>query len=290
MTEHSTYVIDAESAAEMARLSLQARLTTEAMNGAYPDDISSSPHAILDIACGPGEWLLNLASRYPQAEVIGVDISRRMIEYAQAQAKMRNLTNATFRVMDVTQPLDFTDGLFDFINARFLFGFMNPVIWPKLVSECFRITKPGGTMRLTEGETPISNSRAVEAMYGYFLQSLQRSGRSALPDGRQIATTPLLRKFLHEAGWEGIQTKAHILDYSSGTEPHDAWIENEEKSFELMAPFYIRESGLTQDHFDSLYQQLQHDHQSESYYALFYFLSAWGQKPSSAKSARGKRV
>ncbi len=68
MTEHSPYVIDAESAAEIARLSLQARLTTEAMNGAYPDDISSSPHAILDIACGqtsPGHsirpWAVTMA-------------------------------------------------------------------------------------------------------------------------------------------------------------------------------------------------------------------------------------
>ena len=291
MTEHtSNYVIDAESAAEMARLTLQARLITQAMDGAYPDDMSSPPQAILDIACGPGEWVLDLARQYPRTQIIGVDVSKRMIEYAQAQAKMRELPNATFRVMDVTQHLDFANDVFDLINARFLFGFLNPTTWPLLAVECFRITRPGGTVRFIEGEAPISNSDSTETLYGYFLQSLQRSGRSELPTGRHFATTPLLRKYLVEAGGVALKERAYVLDYSTGTEAHDAWVENVEKSFELMAPFFLRESGLTQEQFDDLYQRLQRDHRSESYYALFFFLSVWGHKPFPTKSERGRRV
>jgi len=292
MTERQStdYVIDAESAAEMARLALQARLITQTMDGAYPDETLSSPQTILDIACGPGEFVLDMATRYPGAQIVGVDISKLMVDYAQAQAKMRGLTNVTFRVMDVTQPLDFADGLFDLINARFLFAFMNPSTWPNLVAECVRIARPGGTIRLIEGEAPISNSQSTETLYGYLLQSFQRSGRSELPDGHHFATTPLLRKYLSEAGCLAIQKRVYALDYSSGTEAHDLWSENIEKSLELMAPFFIRESGMTQEQFDQLYQQLQRDHRSGSHYALFYFLSVWGQKPVPAKPGRGKRA
>ena len=284
----TTYVIDVESAAEMARLTLQARLITEAMNDAFPEKPSSGPQTILDLACGPGEWVLEQASRSPQTQVVGVDKSNLMIAYAQAQAKTRSLTNATFRVMDVTQPLDFADNLFDLINARFLFGFMNPTTWPRLSAECVRIARPSGMIRFTEGEAPISNSQATESLYGYFLRSLQTSGRSELVEGRHFATTPLLRKYLVDAGCVNIQNRAYVLDYSSGTLAHDAWTENVEKSFELMSAFYLREKSMTQDQFNDLYRQLQQDHRSKNYYALFFFLSVYGYKPAASKLGQGK--
>ena len=54
-TNENTYILDAESATEMARLINQDRMLTEGMGGLFPerDDVSSM-HDILDIACGPG--------------------------------------------------------------------------------------------------------------------------------------------------------------------------------------------------------------------------------------------
>src|ERR1700753_1331797 len=91
----NTYVVDAESSAEMARLMRQEQLITEGMGGLFPEGIDLS-HAdrILDIACGPGGWVIETAFTYPHIEVIGVDISHRMITYAQAQANVQGLTNA----------------------------------------------------------------------------------------------------------------------------------------------------------------------------------------------------
>jgi len=294
MTEQgqsTNYVIDTESAAEMARLTLQARLITQAMSGAYPEETPSPPQAILDIACGPGEWSLDLASRYPHAQVIGVDISKLMIDYAQAQAKMRDLSNATFRVMDITQPLDFADSLFDLINARFLFGFMTPEKWPRLLQECFRITRPDGVIRLTEAEAPIATSMASERLYGFFLQAFQRDGRALLPAGsRNFATTAFLRKYLREVGCIDIQQRPYVLDYSASADAHDVWCQNLEISLQLMAPFFTRENTMSREEFDHLYQQLQRDHRSDDFSALFFFLSSWGKKPASAKHGRGRRA
>lgn len=62
------------------------------------DRLSSLPRSILDIGCGGGLFTLKLAQRYPQAKVIGTDISAEAIVFAQNQLlSQRNpLSNVEF--------------------------------------------------------------------------------------------------------------------------------------------------------------------------------------------------
>ncbi|WP_376797018.1 class I SAM-dependent methyltransferase [Thermogemmatispora sp.] len=152
----STYIIDAENAGELARLMQQDRLLTEAMGGLLPEEGIGLPEAgrVLDLACGPGGWLLELAFCFPRATLLGVDLSPAVVEYATAQARSRGLEQVHFQVMDVMEPLDFPDGSFDLINGRLLSGFMLPAAWPRLLAECHRLLKPGGLIRQTETDPP----------------------------------------------------------------------------------------------------------------------------------------
>src|SRR5690242_15800494 len=111
----TTYLNDPESAAEMARLLEQGRLLTACMGGVFPEQRGnlSGIHDVLDVACGPGGWALEVASAYPQMQVTGFDISRAMIEYATLQASLQHLENARFEVLDATAPLPFADASFD---------------------------------------------------------------------------------------------------------------------------------------------------------------------------------
>src|SRR5579885_299033 len=105
-TPSTHYVIDAENAAEMARLMVQDRLVTTAMGGPFAEQHDlSSVHQVLDIGCGPGGWLLDVASHYPHIQGVGIDISQLMIAYATSLVHARSLPNVTFRVMDATGPL-----------------------------------------------------------------------------------------------------------------------------------------------------------------------------------------
>jgi len=147
----NTYLNDPESGGEMARLLDQDRTLTAAMGGLLPerDDIEHM-HDVLDVACGPGGWVQELAFSYPHLDVIGIDISKAMIEYAQMQARTRHLQNATFAVMNATLPLDFMDNSFDLVNVRTIAGFMKKWAWPNLIRECVRVLRPGGVLRMTE--------------------------------------------------------------------------------------------------------------------------------------------
>src|SRR5690242_10696368 len=116
----NSYLFDSESAAEMARLINWDRMTTSTMGGPLAEQPDPTCfHTVLDIACGPGGWCLDLAHAYPDVEVAGIDISQTMISYARARARSQGLGNASFEVMDATQPLAFSDQSFDLINARF---------------------------------------------------------------------------------------------------------------------------------------------------------------------------
>src|SRR5438105_14305842 len=93
----STYVIDAESGEETARLLNQDVLVTQIMGPLFPDGTDLAQiHDALDIACGPGGWGLEVARTYPKITVIGVDVSRTLAEYARARARVLGLDNAIF--------------------------------------------------------------------------------------------------------------------------------------------------------------------------------------------------
>ena len=142
--EDNTYLLDTESPAEMARLINQERLLTQAMNGPLAGLDPSTFQRLLDLGCGPGGWVLDVAFAYPGMEVAGVDISKTMIEYANARARSQQLSNTSFGLMDITKPLDFGDDSFDLVNTRFLFAALRRDAWPSFIAECMRILRPGG--------------------------------------------------------------------------------------------------------------------------------------------------
>jgi SAM-dependent methyltransferase len=153
----NSYVIDAESGAEVARLIEQDRFLNTYLGGPVPErDDLTSMHTMLDLACGPGSWALEVAYCYPRLQVTGVDVSRSMIDFARIRARTQGLDNAHFQVMDITQPLDVDDETFDLVNGRLLVGVLSREAWLPLLRECLRVLRPGGILRLTECELSVT--------------------------------------------------------------------------------------------------------------------------------------
>jgi ubiquinone/menaquinone biosynthesis C-methylase UbiE len=278
--DENNYFIDAESATEMARLINQDRLFTENMGGLFPErnDVSSM-HDILDIACGPGGWVLDVATAFPEIRAVGIDISHMMIEYARAQAWSKGLNNASFQFMNALEPLEFADDSFDMVNARSIFGFMPTTAWPGLIQECMRITRPGGIIRLTEFDTyGTTNSPAVEKINEIGLRAFKLAGMSFSPDGRSLGITPMLGRFLRDAGCINIQRKAHAFDFSMGTVAHEAMYNNSQVVFKMSQPFMVKMKVATQEELDMLYRQASGEMMSDDFCGVWFYLSAWGEK------------
>src|SRR5579872_4141632 len=180
------YVVDAENVAEMARLIRLARMLSEHL-GILPASVQPAPGSrILDIGCGPGEWTLEIARRFPDSRVIGIDISERMIEYARYIARDQDVPNIQFELMDARQHLAFPDASFDLVNARFIVGFMTTATWPQLVREGFRLLLPGGILCSSEPESLGTTSSLSLARYNLLVtEAMRRSGQCFTPFGEQ---------------------------------------------------------------------------------------------------------
>jgi SAM-dependent methyltransferase len=276
------YILDSESAAEMARLLDQGRLVTESMGGLFPDNFNLSDiRDILDIACGPGEWVHEVAHTYPHTRVTGIDISTKMIDYARAHAQVRRLHNAHFEEMDALKLEDLPEASFDFINARTLVCFMLPAAWPVLVQQCMRLLRPGGVIRLTEAEWGICNKFAFEDYAGKINMALQKTHRSLSPTGLHMGITAMLAHYLKNAGCQDIQRDAHILDYSYGEKAHGGYLQDLKIAFKEIQPFLVKVGVVASlEAAEEQYQQVLEDMESPDYCSISYLLSVWGEKPS----------
>ena len=275
--QKNMYFINADSAAEMNRLTIQDSLLTREMGGLLPQDCDPATISnVVDLACGPGGWVLNLVSAYRHMEIIGVDLSEKMIEYANS----RKWPNTSFRVMNILQPLDFPDNSFDFVNMRLIFSFTTRDAWPKLLSECMRILRPGGTLRLTECERPMSNSVALEQWGDWMGVALQKMGVGFYINERQVGITLVLSSLLQDAGCQSVRHRSFAIDFSAGGDSQSYMYENSQIGFLLSRPFLLRMiPSVTEDDLIQTSEQAMKDMASPGFRAVWYYLSAWGKKP-----------
>lgn len=110
------------------------------------DALIGSGHAVLDIATGPGEPALTVASLVgPEGKVFGIDPVLEMVEAARREADRLGFKNATFEVAPADQ-LPFSADTFDAVVSRFgVMFFPSPV---DAVREMLRVLKPGGKLAL----------------------------------------------------------------------------------------------------------------------------------------------
>lgn len=277
----NTYAVDSENAAEMARLMRQDHLLTTGMGGLFPERSNlDGIHQILDIACGPGGWVMETAFQYPDKDVFGGDISQQMIAYAQAQAQVQGLANAHFQVMNALKSLEFADESFGLVNSRFIVAFMLPNIWPSFLKECMRILSPSGIIRLTEPEWGFSNTPAFERFCGLFNQALHNAGQSFSPNGLHMGIQPVLPRLLKNAGYINIQRKSHSIDFSYGTDAHEGFYHDLKIGFKLVQPFLLKWQVAGQETIENLYNSLVEEMQSEEFCAIWSLLTVWGEKPA----------
>jgi len=79
------------------------------------DQLLTDGIEVLDIACGKGHAILELARRYPNSKFLGVDFSKEAITDAQIAASAADITNVQYEIADVSK-LSYT-GRFDLITA-----------------------------------------------------------------------------------------------------------------------------------------------------------------------------
>jgi ubiquinone/menaquinone biosynthesis C-methylase UbiE len=199
--------IDQGSGAALILSSDLQRLITEYM-GLFPEIALSDIHSVLDLACGPGDWVLDVACAYPNmGEVMGID-SQAMIRYAQTRSRVQGLDNAFFKVMDIHEPLAFEDSSFDFVQAHFFASILAFEEWPGLLAQCRRLLRPGGIIRLVEIGWPDTNSPAVQRLGRIVSAAQAQLGHTYNADGHHLTA---LVPWLRDARFAGVRSRTHEI-------------------------------------------------------------------------------
>jgi ubiquinone/menaquinone biosynthesis C-methylase UbiE len=98
--------------------------------------------AILDIGTGPGYLPIEIAKRSETVRIIGIDLSRKLLDMARSNAAKAGLSDRlTFQLGDAGR-IEFEDAFFDMvISTGMLHSLKDPV---KVIQEMYRVLKAGG--------------------------------------------------------------------------------------------------------------------------------------------------
>ncbi len=272
-----------DSQAEMVRLIATGELFTKAMGGLLPEQPEQAIaqlRDVLDIGCGPGGWVLEMAYANPDMHATGIDISQGMIDYANALARANGLDNTEFHVANAIDPLGFPDASFDLVNVRQLEAVIPAAAWPGLLKEMVRVARPGGIIRITSVEWGgVTNSAAYQMLRMLMIRGTQRTGLSLIPDERMCGATVLLSRYLRDAGCVNIQERPSIMDFSAGEEYCQAMTHQFLIVSEVVEPFLLGTKVTTKPELERLRHQFSIEMLEDSFRGILYMLTAWGEKP-----------
>jgi ubiquinone/menaquinone biosynthesis C-methylase UbiE len=282
----STYFVgDRSSKDELTRLTIQERMVTASMGGLLPEQTNTSGlRRILDVACGPGGWLIAVAKQYPAiSHLVGVDISPKMIAYAQKQAQAEKVSDRVeFLVMDVQRALPFPDAHFDLVNQRSATSFLRTWDWSNLLSEFLRITRPGGIVRLTEPDImPVSNTPAFTRHVDLMVEAFYQAGH--LFSANRQAVADELPRLLQRLGLQNLHKRDIPIAYRAGTPEGQLAFENTRIGIRTALPF-LRKWTKIPDDYEELGERALREMQQPDFVATWNIHTIWGNAPEPVSS------
>lgn len=232
----------------------------------------TAPKQVLDVACGTGGWLRNIAQAFPQAQCCGVDISPPLLDHARALADSSGLKNVKYVQGDFFNlPKSFPTQKFDLVQMRVSTWFVGA-----RKKEVFAVIKdllqPGGVFRIVEFEQPYpTNSLACKRYASLFFAALEKRGV-------QYFGTAEFPMMLSELDFHDIRLEPFVVNLSTGAENIQALRADMQDQISTVGRMIVSERLLTEDAFEEMRQAMITDMNALGFGMLAYFLSVTGQK------------
>jgi len=128
---------------------------------------TKAPLQVLDVACGTGRFLGQLAQALPDARYTGLDLSAWYLHEAREQlGAVRHLS----LMENNAEHLPLRDGTYDVVTCVFLFHELPPRARAQVLSEIARVLRPGGLAVLVDA-IQLADAPDLEPVLDAFHQS-----------------------------------------------------------------------------------------------------------------------
>ena len=179
--------------------------------------LASRPKKVLDLCCGTGDLVINLAklAGNNNIELTGIDYSQPMLEIANKKAEsLAGKKNISFIHGDAAN-LPFPDGYFDCIGISFAFRnltYKNPLV-QRHIAEVLRVLRAGGRFIIVETSQP--RAKLIRKLYhlylrwcafrlGYLLSANKEAYHYLAESAARFYTPEKLKEMLVAAGFRQV--------------------------------------------------------------------------------------
>ena len=143
---------------------------------------------------------------------------------------------------------------------------------------------------MTEAEWEFTNSAACERLASMLTRAMWLDGKSFSPDGKRLGTTLMITQFLRENGLINLHCHAYALDYSFGSQAHEAAYQDCMMHYLLLSPFLVKMGVTTKEEYEQLCDQISDEMQAPAFRGLWFLLSVWGTKPALVQHSQRKKI
>ncbi|KAI1317859.1 hypothetical protein EDD11_007661 [Mortierella claussenii] len=268
-TEGAFYVLP-NDIDEMDRLHLQHYVVRHAFSGNTRAKFDGKIHKdVLDVGCGPGTWILEMSTEHTETNFTGIDIS------AVWPTEIRP-RNCRFQVVNALEGLPFKDNTFDFVYQRFMILAYPAKDWPFIIQELVRVTKPGGTVELTEMPI-VSNANGPE-----LTRVLDILEKGCIAKGFDTKAARKLETLMLEAGLRDVKTNHASIPLGAwGGKVGQLMRENSAGLWSSLKGWIKELTGMSDAQYDSMVKRIFVEYETHRCYINCY--CAWGVKPHPTK-------
>jgi ubiquinone/menaquinone biosynthesis C-methylase UbiE len=220
---------------------------------------------MLDVACGSGQWVRDMATWSPEMTIVGIDRQEEVVEQARRLSHSWRLDNTGFLVGDMHHMDAIEDDSFDLVHARFLGPVVAPQKWPVFLQECLRVCRSGGTLVWTEAAFPSTNSAACLHWWEWMKQAITRLGYT--PD-----VTPYMQRLLGDVDSldsRHVRRVETVLDVSVDTPLHTQVYRHISSLLDAMKPLLLTTGVANEQELDAVCQQMTIDVYSDPFQATW---------------------
>ncbi|KAF3141477.1 hypothetical protein TWF594_006032 [Orbilia oligospora] len=235
-----------------------------------------NPQKILDVGTGTGIWAIQIAEEFPDAEIVGNDISP--IQPSWVPPKV------SFEVDDFNDPWLQAPNSYDFIHERDCHAAVKD--WGKFAENVFKTLKPGGywesqehTVEITTDDGSVPEDNVLKQWCTNLIQATEIIGQTCV-------VAPHIVGHMQKAGFVNI--KQQYFKLPIGAWPKDP-VDKEIGAFNLInmvnaaegftTAAYTRILGKPIEEAAQAVVDIKRDLQNKDFHMYFQFAVTYGQKP-----------